>query len=182
MQVLFKLLVTIATVCYPFVVYWGLSSDNLTIVAVLMIVLLLVRLGSLIHQKRTQLNDLLPVILGIIVIASALAYQDIRGFLYYPVVVNLALLATFSLSVYSGQPIITRLARMTTSLDDEGIRYTRRLTQIWAIFFALNGGIALVTTQLSIDIWTLYNGAISYLLIGLLAGGELIYRKTVLGQ
>ncbi|WP_264874417.1 septation protein IspZ [Vibrio agarivorans] len=178
---------TVATVGYPFMVYWGISSDNLTFVATFMITLLGVRVGSLIYQtrrfqKRLQYSDLLPPLFGGAVIASALIYQDIRGFLYYPVVVNIALLAIFSLSIYCGKPIITRLAQMTTSLDDEGRHYTRRLTQIWSLFFAFNGAVALFTTHLSIDVWTLYNGAVSYCLIGGLAGGEWIYRKTVLGR
>ncbi len=182
MQLIFKLVVAIVSVLYPFIVYWGLDSNNLTIVASFMIALLLLRLGALLYQKRTGLSDLLPILLGLVVIAFAVSANDIIGFLYYPVIVNFALLATFSLSLFHGQPVITRFAQMTTSLDDAGMRYTKRLTQIWAIFFAINGAVALLTIHISIDVWTMYNGVISYCLIALLAGGEWVYRKTVLGQ
>lgn len=147
-----------------------------------MTTLLTIKLATQVYKKQTGLSDILPPMLGLFVIIFAMVYQDIRGFLYYPVIVNLTLLVTFSLSLFYGQPVITRLAQITTPLDDEGKKYTRQLTKVWVTFFSFNALIALITTQLSLDVWTLYNGGISYILIGLLAGGEWIYRKRILAQ
>ena len=52
---------------------------------------------------------------------------------------------------------------------------------IWCLFFIVNGAIALVTVlSKNQALWTLYNGLISYLLMGTLLGGEWLYRKRVL--
>jgi uncharacterized membrane protein len=47
------------------------------------------------------------------------------------------------------------------------------VTQVWCIFFAVNGALALVTALwASAATWSLYNGVIAYLLMGLLFAGE----------
>jgi uncharacterized membrane protein len=48
------------------------------------------------------------------------------------------------------------------------------------LFFIGNGLIALYTALFaSFDAWALYNGAIAYGLIGLLFGGEWLFRRWV---
>lgn len=55
--------------------------------------------------------------------------------------------------------------------------YMRRLTLVWLAFFLLNGSIATYTAfSTTTATWALYNGFISYLLVGLLLGVELLYR------
>jgi uncharacterized membrane protein len=56
-------------------------------------------------------------------------------------------------------------------------RSTYRLTALWAAFFALNGLTALWTTTLPMEVWTLYNGLISYIIVASLIGGELLFRN-----
>ncbi|WP_413282783.1 hypothetical protein [Vibrio sp. MA40-2] len=133
------------------------------------------------YKKSAGFSEVLVTIIGVGAIVVAMVYQDVRGFLYYPVLVNITLLLTFVLSLFYGQPIITRMAQLTTELDDDGLHYTRQLTVVWAVFFVINGIAALITTQLSLHIWTVYNGVISYIMIGLLAGSEWLYRKRKLG-
>jgi len=63
------------------------------------------------------------------------------------------------------------------ALPDEAIPYTRKVTIIWCGFFMLNGVLALLTTLYASDrIWALYNGLISYCLMGLLFAGEWLVR------
>jgi uncharacterized membrane protein len=51
------------------------------------------------------------------------------------------------------------------------------VTQVWCVFFALNGGVALVTALwTSAATWSLYNGFVAYLLMGLLFAGEYAIR------
>jgi acyl-coenzyme A synthetase/AMP-(fatty) acid ligase/3-hydroxymyristoyl/3-hydroxydecanoyl-(acyl carrier protein) dehydratase len=58
--------------------------------------------------------------------------------------------------------------------------YCRKVTLVWCLFFIINGGIAAATVFFASDVlWSLYNGGISYLLIGILFGGELMVRKKV---
>ncbi|MGX9416881.1 hypothetical protein ACXJY6_03240 [Vibrio sp. RC27] len=149
-------------------------------VAWMMISLLCVKLTIQVYKKSTRANEILPPIIGILVLAFTLISEDVRGTLYYPVGINISLLITFFLSLFYGQPIITKVAQITTTLDEAGLIYTRNLTKLWVVFFAVNGCIALITTQLSFEIWALYNGGISYVLIGSFISGEWIYRKRVL--
>lgn len=57
--------------------------------------------------------------------------------------------------------------------------YLRGLTAVWLIFFTANAAIALHTaTAQSTGTWALYNGAISYALIALVVGLEMLYRPV----
>lgn len=84
----------------------------------------------------------------------------------------------------SPPPIIERLARLTEpELSPQGVVYTRKVTQIWCVFFAVNGTIALATCLYGdMHLWALYNGGLSYLFIGSLMGMEWIIRKRVQQQ
>ena len=62
-------------------------------------------------------------------------------------------------------------------MSEHGERYISRLTAVWAFFFAMNGLISFWTTTTTLRIWTLYNGLISYLLVGTLILCEWRYRK-----
>jgi uncharacterized membrane protein len=69
---------------------------------------------------------------------------------------------------------------MEPDLPEEGVRYTRTVTQVWVGFFALNGAIALWTVlQAGWDAWLIYNGAIAYAAAGLLFAGEYLVRLSV---
>ena len=62
-------------------------------------------------------------------------------------------------------------------LSDIQMRYLRALTGTWLIFFAVNGIIALLTVVYgSTADWALYNGFLSYLVMGALLLGEYLYR------
>jgi uncharacterized membrane protein len=60
------------------------------------------------------------------------------------------------------------------------VRYTRKVTQVWAGFFLANG---LFTVSLIVyaplSWWALYTGLISYALIGLLFAVEWLVRQRV---
>ena len=88
------------------------------------------------------------------------------------------MLALFAASLYRPPSLIERLARLREpDLPPEGVRYTRRVTQLWCLFFVLNGSVALYTALFtSLATWTLYNGFIAYLLMGTLFAVELLCR------
>ncbi len=101
--------------------------------------------------------------------------------LWYPVVVNLAMLLLFAASLWRAMPLVERLARLREpNLPPQAVRYTRRVTQVWCLFFIFNGGMALATCLIgNLHLWTLWNGGISYLLIGMLMGGEWLVRQRM---
>ena len=74
-----------------------------------------------------------------------------------------------------------RFARLQTpELDTFGVIYTRRLTKVWIAFFIANGLVALWTAlYATLEMWTLYNGLISYILIAALFVGEWPVRRII---
>ena len=96
----------------------------------------------------------------------------------YPVLVNAALLAAFAWSLASPPSMVERMARLTEpDLPPEAIAYTRTVTQVWCGFFVVNGSIALGTALWATQaVWSLYNGVIAYVLMGLLFAGEYLVR------
>lgn len=100
--------------------------------------------------------------------------------LFYPVLVNAVFLAVFGLSLKSGQTIVERLARLSEpNLPPAGVAYTRKVTQAWCVFFVLNGLVALWSTQQERMIWVVYNGAVSYLLTGIMFACEWMLRQKI---
>jgi len=99
----------------------------------------------------------------------------------YPALVNAVLFALFASSLWRGPTVVERLARLhDPALPPAGVAYTRRVTQVWCVFFVVNGAIAAGTALwASPEAWALYNGAISYGAMGLLMAIEWIVRRRV---
>ncbi len=102
----------------------------------------------------------------------------------YPVFMNGALLAAFGSTLFAPPTMIFRFATLQDksikgSLAEKRIEaYCRKVTWIWCGFFVLNGGIAFYTVFFASDaLWSIYNGGISYILIGILFAGEFLVRK-----
>jgi len=169
---------------YPVLIYLGLRYFDPRWVALLLIV----AAGSRLLGNRFPRRYL--VLWGsAIVVASGftlLTGSDL-GVLLYPVLVNMVLLILFGASLSQPPTIIESLARLQDpDLPEAGVRYTRKVTQVWCLFFAVNGMIALSTVFLATqgfgrEWWLLYNGLIAYVLMGTLFAGELLVRRRVQG-
>lgn len=108
--------------------------------------------------------------------------NDERVLRLWPVGMNLALLLVFGGSLLRPPPMIERFARLLhPDLPAKGVRYTRRVTEIWCAFFVLNGSVAAYTAlAASREAWVLYNGLIAYVLMGALFCGEWLVRRRML--
>lgn len=117
--------------------------------------------------------------LGVVILALG-GYVDI-GVRAWPVLINAALFTLFAWSLRHPPSLIERLARrQEPDLPPSGVRYTRRVTQLWCGFFLTNGSIALWTALYAdLDLWTLYNGGIAYGLSGALFAAEWCVRQCV---
>jgi uncharacterized membrane protein len=102
----------------------------------------------------------------------------------YPVIVNATLLGVFAYSLIVPPTAVERIARMRDPhLPAQAIGYTRRVTQVWCVFFTVNGAIAFYTAlYASSALWSLYNGFLAYVLIGILCAGEYCVRRRVMGR
>jgi uncharacterized membrane protein len=103
---------------------------------------------------------------------------------WYPVLISSFMLALFGLSLKYGPPVVERLARLSEpELPDKAIRYTRQVTIAWCVFFLCNGLLAAALTLWApLSWWMLYNGLISYGLMGLLFAVEWLLRQRVRGR
>lgn len=175
MRLLVNSLIGLSTLLYPMAVFFGSTYLEPWKMAGLLIMLLLVRLIASVANKHWST----PLWIAAIGYAAFVMWSNqLSGLRLYPVLVNALMLLIFGWSLISPPSLIERLARLQhPDLPPEGVIYTRRVTQVWCGFFVLNGSIALVTALwASLEIWSLYNGLIAYVLMGILFGGEYLIR------
>ncbi|MFD3246310.1 COG4648 family protein [Rahnella aquatilis] len=172
----------VAIIAYPLAVWCGLKSWGMGVLAPVLIAVFILRLLTF-RGKISQLTFFGKAIAlaGIVLVATSILLRETSMLLYYPVAVSALLFGLFFSSLRARQTLIERLARLNEpDLSPEGVVYTRRVTQVWCVFFVCNGSFALYTClKGDMDLWALYNGGISYLLIGLLMGIEWIVRKRL---
>lgn len=184
MKIAVKVLISILIALYPFAIFFGLKYFQPKYLAIFLCLTLLLRyifgggLGALANKKLTLIAGVAAAVL----IVFSFTSNSIAGLKLYPVVINFSLLLTFTYSLFYPPSAIERIARLREpDLPEEGIKYTRLITKLWCVLFTFNGLAALYTSFFSsIEMWTLYNGLIAYLLIGGLLGGELLYRHFFL--
>lgn len=92
---------------------------------------------------------------------------------------NFLFLATFAATLHWGPPMIERFARkIHPDLDEARVRWCRQWTKIWCLFFLANGAVAFALAGWApLSWWAIYNGQISYALVGLLVATEWILRS-----
>jgi uncharacterized membrane protein len=170
-----------ALALYPVLVYFGLRYFGLMSVAWLLIAACAIRLAAsrMIRPQRAIGREVLLVCgAGIVLAAIGMARGSAQPMLYYPVLVNAVLLVVFAYSIVSPPTVVERIARLREpELPPDGVRYTRRVTLAWVVFFAVNGAIALYTAlYASLETWTLYNGVIAYIAMGTMFCAEFLLR------
>ncbi len=115
----------------------------------------------------------------VVLTGIAMGWNALLPLKLYPVLVNVALLISFSATLLFPPSMIEIVARAREpDFPVEAVAYTRHVTQVWCVFFIFNGTVALVTALWYAEaIWSLYTGVISYVLMGVLFGGEYMYRR-----
>jgi uncharacterized membrane protein len=180
-----KAVTALLIVCYPFLVYFGLSHFDARDLALVLIVLAAARLALLGEGKRAApipwillLLSLAAVLLiGLLVMVSG-SPELLR---LYPVAINAAMLLLFGATLLRPPSMVERIARLKEpDLPPGAVHYSRVVTEVWCGFFLLNGAMALYTALFAeLALWTLYNGAIAYLLMALLFAGETLVRRRI---
>ncbi len=179
--VVLTVLAVIALIAYPLVIYFGLSKFQVRALApILGAVALVGLLFRLRGARRAHWRAALPAPLSVLALAFISAvFNDHRFMLVMPVLVSVALLITFGSSLRGPISMVERFARMQNpELSDDHAEYCRSVTKVWCGFFVLNAGCAAVLAlRAPLAWWTLYSGAIAYVLMGALGAAEYIYRK-----
>jgi uncharacterized membrane protein len=166
--------VVVITMIYPLAVWLGQRQIEPRFLAGLLV---LAGLTRLYHLKMSQAGRWW--LGGSLLLFMLAVWSNVLFPLkLYPVLVNVVLLGAFAYSLIFPPSMIERFARMhEPELPTEAIGYTRRVTQVWCVFFSVNGALALITALwASSAIWMLYNGLIAYLMMGLLFAAEYFTR------
>lgn len=189
-QVAGKIFFTAISVLYPVLVYcgiryWGLSPRRMS--------LMLMALGfyqflNFTRSKSKVDRGRTGALVALILVCALVAFfaNNILFVKFYPVLVNLSLLAFFGFTLWRPPSFAFRMAclgnkSLNTSPSFKAVeRYCNKVTFAWCIFFVVNGSVSALTVFVGSDkIWSLYNGLISYILIGLFFIVEYLVRKMV---
>jgi uncharacterized membrane protein len=166
---------------YPLIVYFGLTRGSTRFAAWLLLAL---TLGHTILRSFQLRRLALRSALAAPLCLFALWLDDRRYMLALPVLINAGLFSLFFGSLRGPMPLVERFARMRVNdLSDAERKYCRSVTKLWSAFFVFNGVTAAVlAVRSSLDLWTLYTGLISYILVGLVGAGEYTVRKYRFGR
>lgn len=162
---------------YPFIVYVGLNWFEPSILALFLVSLTLIRVFF--SKKKTAIPLIRIVGINAILLLSFNVFANSTLLLkLYPVVINFSFFSVFIYSFFKPPAVITLIASVTDKLTENAVIYTRKVTLVWCVFFMLNGFIALWTVFQSDEYWALYNGIISYLLMGVIFTCEWLVRRN----
>lgn len=175
-----KVLLALLLITYPVAVYFGLQYVEPGVIAAIFAVVFIIRHINSPRKRGTIPHANLVLITVLSLLAFSVFFNSALALKFYPVVMSLSFLAIFGYSLYKPPSVVEVIARLHEELDEQGIAYTRRVTKVWCGFFIINALIATGTIfHEDEQVWLLYNGFISYLLMGLLMAGEFAVRMVV---
>jgi uncharacterized membrane protein len=184
-----KILLVVLSILYPCIVFAGLFFWGTPPRILGLCVAVVVALNFLTATDKSNDSGNPPFskylatgCLGLLVIAIFVTNSE-RLLKIYPVVMNVTLLVTFGATLFRSPSMILRFASLQdkTVVDDPSVvLYCRKVTAVWCCFFIFNIGVSLYTVFFASNlVWSLYNGLISYILIGILFVGEKVVRHFV---
>jgi uncharacterized membrane protein len=167
-------------IAYPALIYLAVSVAQPRTVAAVAMLLIAARLAFTSPGKlKGYVRALgLPVLAVALILTAAAVWNSPTSLLLTPALVSFALLAVFTRSLAKGQPMAEKFARLQNDdPTDAEIRYCRHVTIVWCAFFLANGlAAAWLAVAADLEIWALYTGFLSYLLVGILFASEFTYR------
>jgi uncharacterized membrane protein len=165
---------------YPFLVYFGMQVLPPMAIVVALLAFIALRSAGIggSPAERSMIVVSAGVGLGVLAIATLAPLISLKS---YPILLSIGLAVLFSHSLLRPPTVMEQIARLRQpKLEQATISYLRKLTLVWLCFFILNATFSAVTAfWASLETWTLYNGLISYLLIGCIFTGEFAVRYFV---
>jgi len=168
---------TLLLVGYPLAIAWALTSNRRDLALVLSLVSLAVL--ALASPRRWRLAG--AALIAVVAAAAILAGWGMQLSFLPPVIVNLALMAFFGVTLRRGaEPLIARFARIERgTLEPDLQRYTRRLTWLWTWFFLVMAAVSAVFAALSwTAAWTWFTVVGNWVCVGLFFCSEYLYRRV----
>ncbi|GAB4268469.1 MAG: hypothetical protein Kow0065_18840 [Methylomicrobium sp.] len=162
-------------IAYPYLIYEGIEQGMVWLAPAIFSGLYLLR--ALAAKRLT--TRLYQGSIALTLLLGAFYLQTITAKVL-PVLIQLMLMVFFGKTLLKnrGPSLIERFVRLEFPEFPPGIsEYCRQLTILWTGFFAFNALACIALAFWGSDfLWALYNGALIYLMIGLLMIGEYIYR------
>ena len=186
MRKLFGLALGLVLVLYPIGVFYGIQHFGARSISAGLLALFVLR--YLLQRKQAALLNLtllpLATVLGGLFCLIVFVVDRAEWLKFYPILMNAFFLSLFATSLKNPPPVIERLARLQyPDLPPRGVVHTRQVTVAWCVFFAANGLAALYTAlYTTMEIWTFYNGLLSYILMALMFVVEYPIRAARMAQ
>jgi uncharacterized membrane protein len=163
---------------YPFLVYFGLQILPAGFFAIGLLVIIALRLA---FSRGQNGHNTLPYLIAALVLMILAARSPIVGLKAYPVLLSLALVAVFGYSLVWPPTVVEQIARIRhPDLPLQVNSYLRKVTIAWLMFFLVNAALSATTAMSgSLKLWTLYNGFIAYIAMGVMFAVEFLIRQFV---
>jgi uncharacterized membrane protein len=185
-----KVIVTAVLVLYPVVIFLSLVVFHFPLRYLSLFVIMFASFYILVNNRGYQgKNRWLMFLCPVILLTLGTICFFVRSpvvLKIYPALSDLAYIFIFGLSLLIPPPIVYNFARavdrnFTTNLDKNTVdKYCRDMTLYWIVFFFLDGLAAVVTVFLASDlVWGIYNGGVSYALMGVIFVAEFAYYKVL---
>lgn len=175
---------------YPVLIYFGLQHASISSIAPILLIAIIGRYAFTRAASNTMPWLLPATILGSTCVTLAWLLDNSQLSLFYPVLISSTMLVTFAYSLVKGPTVIATFALLDekrksnnkeqVTLAPHVVDYTRTVTKVWCAFFSINIAFSSYTIYLGdIVLWTLYNGLIAYIVMGVIMAGELLVRRVV---
>ena len=190
MKKILKILIQVLSILYPVLIFFLLVvyKAQIKVLSLFVIAIGLLYFLSMSNKGKSKL-DLRSLIMSFVFIAVGVIcyFSNNALFLkFYPVAVFISFLYTFGITLFTPPNIIYRFATMQdktikTSVNRNLVeKYCYKVTIAWCLYFIFGCLMALYTVFFcSYKFWSIWNGGVSYILMGLMFVVEFIIRKGV---
>ena len=168
---------------YPLLVWIGLASRSPRQVAIALLCLLVPVCWWMVRRVgggKAGFVLVLAPLLTVAAIGGSALFDEAAWLFAEPVVISLVMLLVFGVTLRRGAvPMIERFARLQEpDLSPDKQLWCRLWTWIWCCFFVVNATAAGVLAAVApMAWWVFYTTTLSYLLMGVLFGGEWLLRR-----
>lgn len=171
---------TILLLCYPLAVHFALLSSKTRWALWLLVAVSLVQLLTLLRTAGNARWMALAPALVLLLSVMGLLQGNLLALYLPPILISGGLLWLFASTLRTGrEPLVTTFARVVfRESDPQQLRYTRRVTQIWSLFFlAMLLETLLLSLFAPLELWSLFANVLNYLFIAILFVVEFGYRR-----
>lgn len=176
-----KILSIVALAGYPILVHWAVLSNNNWAIALALSVLFVFYLAAVL--KHSPKPRPAPIISILVLAALMLVFHDVAAryvLVSIPFLIYIFLFLVFGRTLLADrEPLIAQISRRERGgiLPAELVAYTRNLTLVWTIYFALAAVTSVVLVRYAtLATWSTFANLGNYLALALLFFGEYFYR------